>query len=110
MNFPIAFKRSVEEVSNTVDDYQYIGSTVEKLGVVISKHRHYTKINKIRTKSAVDLNDLYKRMSEYGTHNFYIELLEDYKCNNKKELNMRVLEWKKSFNQVKMQNATDSED
>jgi len=102
----------IYRVINTIDDYHYIGGSVELIRTVLSKHKHYQKINKIRTKGAVELNDLYKRMSEIGAQHFYIELLEEYKdCKSKDELNMRVIQWRMSYNKSKNQNiTTESED
>lgn len=88
----------IYRVINSIDDYVYIGATVEPLTKMLIKHRHYSKVGRVRKNNADGLNELYQKMNELGYNNFYIELLEDFKCGSKEELNMRLLIWKKSFN------------
>ena len=64
----------------------YFGSTVQPLSTRMAKHRNHYKMY---------LNDTYCRLSsfdlfdEFGVDNCKIELVENFSCNSKEELNAR---------------------
>ena len=73
----------IYQILNNVDDDVYVGSTCVPLSRRMAKHRWCLK-------SSVSCNrPLYVKMEELGVDNFYIELLEEYPCDNKEQLNAR---------------------
>ena len=70
----------VYQILNTVDNNVYVGSTCQALSKRMAKHRGdlLTKANQKRP--------LYQKMKEIGVEHFYIELLEEYPCENKEQL------------------------
>jgi hypothetical protein len=73
-------------VSNKAgDDKIYIGSTCATLRLRKSNHKKKMKIYPNR--------DVYKHFIEMGWENVSLILLEEYKCNNKLELEMRERKW-----------------
>ena len=82
---------------NYANDKIYIGSTCQSLSKRMAYHRQDSiKPNRQRTL-------LYKTMTELGRDNFYIELIEDYPCENLSQLTKRegelTRELKASLNQ-----------
>ena len=69
-------------VKNDITDEVYIGSTVVSLSRRMVQHRSDAKMYP-------DKMPLTRQMNEIGIEHFYIELLEDYPCNNKEHLNKR---------------------
>ena len=67
----------------------YVGSTTQSLNMRMYQHKHdaYNK------KSKGYDSKVYKKMREKGGYLFKIELLEDYPCENKRELEIREQEW-----------------
>lgn len=65
-------------ISNTVNEKIYIGSTTEDLKTRLRRHRYNAKQNK---KVAIT-----KPINTLGDKNFNIELLEEFPCNNREEL------------------------
>ena len=65
-----------------VDDDVYIGSTVQPLCKIMVNHRCDAKREGMCRK-------LYNKMSEYGFDNFYIELVEEWPCENIEQLHQR---------------------
>ena len=61
----------------------YVGSTCQSLSKRLAKHR--SEINCRNTENML----LYKKMREFGREHFYIELLEEYPCNNNEQLRAR---------------------
>ena len=58
----------------------YVGSTCQSLSKGLSKHRREVNSRKSQT------IPLYVKMRESGKEHFYIELLEEYPCNNSEQL------------------------
>ena len=74
-------KGKIYKILNNIDDEIYVGATVEPLSVRLSHHRGYAKL-KPHFK-------LYNRMFELGIENFYIEVIENFPCNDVYELRAR---------------------
>ena len=74
-------KGKTYKVLNTIDDNMYVGSTVETLGQRMANHRYSMK--------AQPHYVLYKNMHEMGVKHFYIELIENFPCNDIYELKAR---------------------
>jgi group I intron endonuclease len=83
----------IYKIFNTQNDKLYVGSTTQSLNDRLKKH-----------KSCVNGLSLpfYKAVLEIGKANFYIELIEDYPCNSKQELNAREGYWIKHFDTAKI--------
>ena len=76
-------KGKIYKLLNNIDDDVYVGSTCQSLSRRMAKHRWCTK-------STVSCDrPLYAKMNELGVDQFYIELLEEYPCDNKEQLNAR---------------------
>ena len=71
----------IYQILNTVDDSCYVGSTTQPLCKRMAMHRQ-------RARTGAD-RIVYTKMRGLGVANFYIELLEDYPCNNAGQLRMR---------------------
>ena len=74
-------KGKLYKILNYIDAEIYVGSTVNTLSQRMSHHRSDAK-RKPQYK-------LYKHMNELGVDNFYIELIENYPCNDVYELRAR---------------------
>ena len=74
-------KGKIYKILNNIDDNVYVGSTVKTLSQRMAQHRSATKIKQH--------NKLYKHINELGVENFYIELIENYSCNDVYELRAR---------------------
>ena len=74
-------KGKIYKVLNTIDDEIYVGSTIETLGQRMAKHRSDLKRR--------PNHNIYKHMNELGAGNFYIELIDNYYCNDVYELRAR---------------------
>ena len=74
-------KGKIYKILNTIDDEIYVGSTVETLSMRMSKHRSDMKKQ--------PQSKIYKHMHELGVENFYIELIENFPCNDIYELRAR---------------------
>ena len=74
-------KGKTYKIINTIDDNVYVGSTVETLGQRMAKHRYSMKTQPHYL--------LYKHMHEIGVKHFYIELIENFFCNDIYELKAR---------------------
>ena len=81
-------KGKIYKIYNNINDDIYVGSTVERLCVRMAKHRATAKLYKYKSK-----NKLHPAINEYGVDNFYIELIENYPCNNTEELRAKEGEW-----------------
>lgn len=74
----------IYKLVNTVDDDIYIGSTHHPLTVRLSLHKSHRKIKNSK---------VYQHLNEIGIENVRIELIEDYPCTSKKELEDRERYW-----------------
>ena len=83
-------------IRNTINDLIYIGSTYQKLSQRMTNHRNNSRASKNQNMK------LYKAMKELGKENFYIQLLENYPCENVEQLRKRetelMLEYKADLN------------
>ena len=75
----------IYKILNSENDDVYIGSTCQKLSKRMTNHR-------TRAQSNVN-NLLYQKMREIGINKFYIELIENYPCENLEQLNKREGEY-----------------
>ena len=71
----------IYKILNNIDGEIYVGSTIETLGQRMAKHRGSMKQR--------PHYKLYKHMHELNVENFYIELIENYPCNDVYELRAR---------------------
>ena len=71
-------KGKIYKILNSIDDEIYVGSTIEALSRRMTKHRCLANTN--------PYNKLYKHMIDIGIDKFYIELVENYPCNDVYEL------------------------
>ena len=70
-------------IRNHLDDDIYVGSTTQALSKRMAKHRE----NRFSPKN-INLK-FYQKLNELGVENFYIELLEEYPCENNDQLRAR---------------------
>lgn len=68
---------SIKNINNP--DMIYIGSTTEPLNVRFSKHKHDSKFYNTRC-------SLYKHITDNNWRDWEINLVKDYPCDNKTEL------------------------
>ena len=78
-------------IRNSVDNDIYIGSTCSPLSKRMSGHRTDTKA---RPKTC---SKLYQKMKEIGLDKFYIELLLEYPCENKEQLQAKEGEYIRKY-------------
>ena len=73
----------IYKILNTIDDDCYVGSTCQPLSKRMAKHREsmHNTVKKDRK--------LYAKMHELGVDNFYIELIEEFPCENIEQLRKR---------------------
>lgn len=71
-------KSKIYLIRNTVNDMVYVGSTVESLANRFAGHKAAWKEEKT-------LSPIYKAFTELGIEAFYIELYEEYPCDNKEQ-------------------------
>ena len=68
-------------ILNNIDGEIYVGSTMNTLSRRMAHHRSEAKRN--------PQNKLYNHMNALGVENFYIELTENFPCNDVYELRAR---------------------
>ncbi len=73
----------IYQIRNTCDDDVYVGSTCQALSKRMAWHRENRKA------TAKQHRPIYVKMKEYGVECFYIELIEEYPCENKEQLRKR---------------------
>ena len=73
----------IYQIRNTFDDDVYVGSTCQALSKRMAWHRENRKA------TAKQHRPIYVKMKEYGVECFYIELIEEYPCENKEQLRKR---------------------
>ena len=73
----------IYKILNTIDVDCYVGSTCQPLSKRMAKHREsmHNTVKKDRK--------LYAKMHELGVFNFYIELIEEFPCENIEQLRKR---------------------
>ena len=69
----------IYQILNNIDDDVYVGSTCQSLSQRMAKHRWSMKNN-------IHKGMLNDKIKEHGIDAFYIELLEEYPCDNKEQL------------------------
>ena len=74
----------IYSIRNHLDNDIYIGSTTTALSNRMVKHRH--DMNRFNMKIS-------KKMKEIGVDNFYIELVEEYPCDNIEQLRKKEGEY-----------------
>ena len=79
-------------IRNTENDKAYVGSTFGSLNKRFNGHTN--EINTHRTKGY----RFYKAMGELGKDCFYIELIEEYPCENVTQLRAREGHWIRHYN------------
>ena len=89
----------IYKIVNTVNDKVYIGSTTCTLAQRMAGHRVWAKTNRSK---------IYKAMRCHGVQNFKIELIKDYPCESKKQLEDREFKIIKKYlaNGVTLYNTT----
>jgi len=83
-------KSKIYEIICNINGWRYIGSTTLTLSQRLGKHRYIS--NTCKSKQIIEQGD------------YYINLLENYPCNNKDELRMKERKWYdklKNINQMK---------
>ena len=70
-------------IRNNIDDDIYVGSTTQPLSKRMAWHRDGMKHNKKKHLK------IYQKMNEQGYDQFYIELIEEYQCDNVEQLRRR---------------------
>ena len=72
----------IYKITNTVNNEVYVGSTTTDLEVRMIKH-------KCDAKKRPELSKCYTFMNEHGIENFDIEIVEEYPCEGKQQLEKR---------------------
>ena len=84
-------------IRNYIDDDIYVGSTTQPLSKRMAWHR-----NKSTTEQGRKYMKICRKMYEYGFDSFYVELIEEYPCDNVEQLHKRegeiIREWKPVLN------------
>ena len=80
-------KAKIYCIRNNINDEIYVGSSTQPLSKRMEKHRCDTRNVKKNSCS------LYRYMNELGVENFYIELIEEYPCENIEQLRRKEGEW-----------------
>ena len=75
----------IYQILNSETDDVYVGSTCQKLSKRMTNHRTQLKSGRVCK--------LYEKMHEIGEEHFYIELIEEYPCENSEQLLKREGEW-----------------
>ena len=75
----------IYQILNSETDDVYVGSTCQKLSKRMANHRTQLKSGRV--------SKLYDKMYEIGEEKFYIELIEEYPCENSEQLLKREGEW-----------------
>ena len=78
-------------IRNYVNEMVYVGSTCSELYKRFYQHKNVLNYKNKRNRP------LYRDMFNIGVDKFYIELFEEYKCENKMQLNKREGEIIRSF-------------
>ena len=79
----------IYKIVNCVDDKVYVGSTCRSLYDRLQKHKEKSKKNDYK---------VYRHFDDIGWNNVKIELVENFKCDNKTELRIREQYWIEELN------------
>jgi len=82
-------------IRNYINDLVYVGSTTQSLSKRFSVHKASMK-NKRKCNY-----EIYKAFEELEIENFYIELVEEYQCDNKEQLCKKEGEYIRKFDSYK---------
>ena len=75
----------IYKILNDINDEVYVGSTTQSLSKRMAKHR-----GDMNTKRSLKFKfKLYDLMRELGSEYFYVELIEEYPCDNVEQLRAR---------------------
>ena len=85
-------KGIIYAIKNDVNDKIYVGSTIQTKEDRFSNHKSSMK-TVVKQKFP-----LYKAMREIGKEHFYIELIEEYPCENINQLEAREGYWQRELN------------
>ena len=83
-------RAKIYKITNTFDNYIYVGSTTDTLRSRFWKHTHEQRHSRSGSK-------LHTKMRELGNACFQIELIEEYPCETKQQLREREGEWIKNI-------------
>lgn len=86
----------IYKILNTVDDEVYVGSTCCSLSQRMAKHRWSAKQTNLNHRK------LYLKINELGIDNFYIELIENFPCENKEQLDAREQHYMRQIGTLNM--------
>ena len=75
----------IYKILNSRTNDVYVGATCQRLAKRMMNHRTRVKEGKETL--------LYNKMREIGVEHFYIELIENYPCENSEQLNKREGDW-----------------
>lgn len=84
-------KGKIYIIRNTENDMVYVGSTSQRLCERMAKHRNDGK-------GRLSHLPLYQAFNELGVQHFYIELIENYPCENIEQLLRKEGEWIRQYN------------
>ena len=84
-------------IRNYIDNDVYVGSTTYPLSKRMSEHRIQMKNHPDRI--------LYRKMNELGSEQFYIELVEQFPCDNSEQLHKKEGKYIKKFGTLNSQIA-----
>ena len=76
----------IYKIYNTINDDIYIGSTTQKLCERMRQHKSRMRQLRSIIKHKVNHNPLCQSFIEHGVEHLYIELVEEFPCNDKDEL------------------------
>lgn len=85
-------KGKIYIIKNNANDLCYVGSTCQSIENRFCKHK--SCVNTL----SKNHYPLYQAMRDLGKQSFYVELVEDYPCNSKQELNAREGHWIRQLN------------
>lgn len=83
-------------IRNHINDKVYVGSTTQSLAKRFGEHKSAIKQNSKKKK-----HHIHYVMEDQGIENFYIELVENYPCSSKEELNAREGYFIRQYDAVK---------
>ena len=75
----------IYKITNSIDDEVYVGSTTQDLNKRLAKHCSNLRHQKT--------GKIYDHMRTHGVDAFKIELIENFACNDQKELRLKEGEW-----------------